>query len=255
MATTGTAADRIPEGATLAQLQRAAADCTACDLHRTGSQTVFGHGPADADLILVGEQPGDLEDREGLPFVGPAGRELDRALEAVGLGERPHLRTNVVKHFKWEGTRGKRRIHAKPNALEVAACLPWLHAEIDATRPEVLVTLGATAAKAVLGNEVRITRDRGGLHRGPRGALVTATVHPSSILRAGDARERRQARAAFHDDLRVAAALVLEGPASALRLLTLERLRERARSLDVRGRSTMDKATLASAVAEALQGG
>lgn len=253
MAGSSTAAALIPEGAALAELRGIAAGCTACDLHRTGTQTVFGEGPADAALVLVGEQPGDQEDEAGLPFVGPAGGELDRGLEAVGLGGYPHLRTNVVKHFKWKGTRGKRRVHATPNALEIAACLPWLHAEIAATRPEVVIALGATAAQALLGKGFRITRQRGELHPGPLGSLVTATAHPSSILRAGDAEERAAARAAFHDDLRVAAALVLEGPAAALALMTRERLQAQARRLGIQGRSRMRKHELAAALAEELR--
>ena len=139
-----TAAGLIPEGATLDELRQVAAGCTACDLHRSGTQTVFGDGTADAVLVLVGEQPGDIEDQEGHPFVGPAGRELDRGLEQVGLGEVSQYRTNTVKHFKWSERRGKRRIHEKPNRIEIRACLPWLHAELAHTDPKVLVPLGST---------------------------------------------------------------------------------------------------------------
>lgn len=248
----GTAAELIPPGATLDELREIAAGCTACDLHETGTRTVFGEGPADAEVIFVGEQPGDQEDQLGQPFVGPAGRELDRGLEAVGLGDHPHLRTNVVKHFKWKGRRGKRRIHAKPNRLEIEACLPWLEAEVAATRPEVIIALGSTAAQALLGRDLRVSRQRGELHAGIRGAMAMATVHPSSILRAGDDEDRRPARASFHADLGIAATLVKQGPEAALRRTPRVVLYRRAKELDVPGRSSMAKAELAGAVAAAL---
>jgi uracil-DNA glycosylase len=203
-----TAAELIPDGASLDELARVAAGCTACDLHRTGSQTVFGEGAPDAALVLVGEQPGDVEDQEGRPFVGPAGRELDRALEQVGLGDVPQYRTNAVKHFKWAERRGKRRIHEKPNRIEIRACLPWLQAELARTRPAVLVPLGSTAAQAVLGWDLRITRARGRVHLGPQGVPAIPTVHPSSVLRARTDADRYEAREAFQEDLAAVATVV-----------------------------------------------
>jgi DNA polymerase len=186
-----TAADLIPDGATLARLRDIAAGCTACDLYKIGTQTVFGEGTADAAVMLVGEQPGDKEDLAGRPFVGPAGRLLDSALQEAGIDRTKVYVTNVVKHFKWE-PRGKRRIHKKPNAAEITACKPWLAAEIDRVDPKVLVLLGATAAQALLGRQFRVTEQRGRFIEWPTagGRLVTATVHPSSILRApADARD------------------------------------------------------------------
>jgi uracil-DNA glycosylase len=190
-------------GQTIAELQELAAGCTACDLYRNATQTVFGDGPAGADLMLVGEQPGDKEDKAGEPFVGPAGRVLDEALEAAGIDRSRAYVTNVVKHFKWE-PRGKVRIHKKPNAAEQAACRPWLDAELAAVRPEVLVCLGATAAQALLGKSFRVTKQRGQLVDAPLAPHVLATIHPSSILR-GAPEERAEAMAAFVSDLKVAA--------------------------------------------------
>src|SRR3954468_2125006 len=157
---TGTATEDLPERLALASLREAAAGCQACPLWRTGTQTVFGEGAARSELMLVGEQPGDREDREGHPFVGPAGRLLDHALEEAGIDRTRAYVTNVVKHFKWQA-RGKRRIHAKPAWSEVAACRPWLDAELTVVKPEVLVCLGATAAQALLGRSFRVTRERG----------------------------------------------------------------------------------------------
>ncbi len=182
-------------------LAREAKDCRNCDLWKRGTQTVFGEGPAHARLMLVGEQPGDKEDLEGRPFVGPAGNLLNTALEQAGIDRNEVYMTNAVKHFKWE-PRGKRRIHQKPNASEVAACRPWLDGEIAAVRPEIVVCLGATAAQAILGKSFRVTKQRGELLRSPEGYAVIATVHPSSILRAPDEDARREEMRLFVDDLR-----------------------------------------------------
>jgi uracil-DNA glycosylase len=200
----GTAAALLPARLSLAGLREAARDCTACPLWRTGTQTVFGEGLKRARLFLVGEQPGDREDLAGRPFVGPAGRLLDEALAEAGIDRADAFVTNVVKHFKWE-PRGKRRIHQKPNWSEIAACRPWLDGELAVVQPDVLVCLGATAAQALLGREVRVTRDRGRLLETELAPAALATVHPSSILRAPDENSRRRERALFVDDLRVAA--------------------------------------------------
>ena len=170
------------EPQTLAKLREAAAGCRACELWRSGTQTVFGEGPTKADVMLVGEQPGDREDIEGMPFVGPAGKLLDRALERAGIDRNQVYITNVVKHFKWR-PRGKKRIHQKPNAEEIGACRPWLEGELAAVEPRVLVCLGATAAQALLGRTFRVTRQRGQFVESPLAPLVTATIHPSAILR------------------------------------------------------------------------
>lgn len=246
-----TAADLIPPDASLDELADIAAGCTACHLHERATQTVFGDGPVDARLVLVGEQPGDREDLAGAPFVGPAGDELDRALEATGIARDEVYVTNVVKHFKFE-RRGKRRIHETPTRIEIDACLPWLHAEVRHVRPDLVLALGATAARTLLGPSFRVTRERGLLFPGLDGSLLTATVHPSSILRAPDAARRGAARRAFHDDLRVAATLLHDGVEAALQRATRDQLYDRARQLDVRGRSSMDKPALARAVAGAL---
>jgi uracil-DNA glycosylase len=201
-----TAAPLVPERPSLRSLREASADCRACPLWETGTQTVFGEGAREAEVMLVGEQPGDREDKEGRPFVGPAGRLLDEALEEAGIDRRLAYVTNVVKHFKWIG-RGKRRIHQKPNWSEIAACRPWLEAELDVVRPQVLVCLGATAAQALLGRDFRVTRQRGELVESELAPSALATVHPSSILRADDA-EREAEYAAFVDDLRVVAGLL-----------------------------------------------
>jgi len=199
-----TAATLIPEGATLDQIREIAAGCRACDLWKRGTQTVFGDGKPKAKVILVGEQPGNEEDLEGAPFVGPAGRLLDKALEEAGIDRGLAYVTNVVKHFKWE-PRGKRRIHAKPNAAEITACLPWLQAEIQLIQPKLVVCLGATAAQALLGKKFRVTQQRGELIDAPFAAKAMATVHPSSILRAPDDAARRSEMEKFIDDLRHAA--------------------------------------------------
>jgi uracil-DNA glycosylase family protein len=199
-----TAAPLIPPNPTLDMLRAAAADCRACDLWKTGTQTVFGEGPAPAAVMLVGEQPGDREDLAGRPFVGPAGALLDRALEAAGISREKVYVTNVVKHFKWE-PRGKRRIHKKPNSAEIAACLPWLTAELGLVQPKMMVCLGATAAQALLGKQFRVSQERGKLIPSPWAPRVLATVHPSSILRAPDEATRQREMDRFIEDLKKAA--------------------------------------------------
>jgi uracil-DNA glycosylase family protein len=203
-----TAAALIPEDAPLEELRRIAAGCTACDLHERGTQTVFGDGPPEARLIVVGEQPGDQEDLTGEPFVGPAGAELDRGFEAAGIDRGEVYVTNTVKHFKWSERRGKRRIHEKPNRIEIEACLPWLHAEVTRVRPDALLLLGATAAQALLGSSFRVTKQRGQVLEGPEGVATVATVHPSSILRSRSDEQRYAARESFQADLAVVAALL-----------------------------------------------
>jgi len=201
------AAELIPERPSLASARAAAKDCQACDLWARATQTVFGEGRRKAELMFVGEQPGDSEDLEGRPFVGPAGKLLDRVLEEVGIDRGAVYVTNVVKHFKWEA-RGKRRIHKKPNVSEIAACRPWLDTEIELVKPRAIVCLGATAAQALLGRQFRLTAHRGEFIPSSLAPLLTATVHPSSILRAPDDETRRRERAAFAADLqRVAKAL------------------------------------------------
>jgi DNA polymerase len=210
---TGSAADFIPPHPTLPRLRAAAAHCRGCDLWAVGTQTVFGEGPRDAPMMFVGEQPGDQEDREGIPFVGPSGRLLDAALEAAGIVRAAVYVTNAVKHFKWErGERGTRRIHRKPNEMEIRACHPWLEAEIALVRPRVIVCLGATAAQALLGKQFRVTRQRGTAIPADFAEAVIATVHPSAVLRAPPER-RAQAELEFRRDIRAAAAL-LTAPAA-----------------------------------------
>lgn len=191
----------LPDRPTIQKVRDVARHCKACDLYRRGTQTVFGEGPARVDVMLVGEQPGDAEDLAGHPFVGPAGKLLDRGLEEAGIDRTRVYVTNVVKHFKWE-PRGKRRIHAKPNAKEIGACKPWLDAEIALVRPRVIVCLGATAAQALLGRGFRVTQQRGTFVASPLAERVTATVHPSSILRAPDDESRRQEMREFVADLK-----------------------------------------------------
>jgi uracil-DNA glycosylase len=189
--TTGSGADFLPARRTLPALRTAAATCRGCELWKRGTQTVFGEGTADARVMLIGEQPGHDEDLAGHPFVGPAGRLLNRALAASGIARADVYVTNVVKHFKWE-PRGKRRIHAKPGPSEISACMPWLQAELDLVKPDVVVCLGATAAQALLGPGFRVTRQRGEWVSSPWAPRVLATVHPSSILRAPDDAARRR---------------------------------------------------------------
>ena len=192
----------LPPRPTLPALRRSASACTGCDLHHLGTQTVFGDGPAPARFMLVGEQPGDREDLEGHPFVGPAGKLLDRALKRAKFDRGEVYLTNVVKHFRWEGMRGKRRLHRKPSMAQVGACRPWLEAELSIVRPEILVCLGATAAQAILGHTFKVTQRRGEvLHVDRIDAAVTATVHPSSILRTSDDETRRREMDAFVRDL------------------------------------------------------
>ena len=200
------AAEFLPEKLTLDALASAAEGCRGCPLYEDATQVVFGEGRSSARLMLVGEQPGDKEDKEGEPFVGPAGRLLDKALGEAGIDRSEAYVTNAVKHFKWQA-RGKRRIHQKPNAAEVAACRPWLEAELAVVKPRVLVLLGATAAQSLLGRQFRVTRQRGQLLESELAEAVIATVHPSSILR-GEPAEREANFAAFVDDLKVVAGVL-----------------------------------------------
>ena len=190
-----------PPASSLTTLREAAAACRACDLYKTGTQTVFGEGAEHAEIMFVGEQPGDREDLEGKPFVGPAGRLLDEALREAGIDRDQVYITNAVKHFKWK-PQGKRRLHQKPNAAEISACRPWLDAEIRVVKPRVLVLLGATAAQALLGRDFRVSVDRGKFIERPGLPLMMATVHPSSILRAPDDETRELERRAFIQDLK-----------------------------------------------------
>ncbi|HKO15080.1 MAG TPA: UdgX family uracil-DNA binding protein [Gemmatimonadaceae bacterium] len=202
-AATGSAADFIPPHPTLPKLRAAAAGCRGCDLWQCATQTVFGEGPKGARVLIVGEQPGDQEDRAGRPFVGPSGQLLDRGLADAGIDRGDVYVTNAVKHFKWErNSTGKRRIHKKPNDAEVRACHPWLAAEIALVRPAVVVCLGATAAQSLLGKAFRVTRERGKPVPAPFGGIVIASVHPSSVLRAPDREARAQAEREFFADLR-----------------------------------------------------
>ena len=196
-----TAAALIPPDASWSKLKARAAGCRACPLWKSGTQTVFGEGVHEAKVLFVGEQPGHEEDLSGRPFVGPAGKLLDRALVEAGIDRADAYVTNVVKHFKWE-PRGKRRIHAKPNAAEIRACRPWLEAEVSVIHPRLIVCLGATAAQVVLGREFRVRRQRGEVRPSLLGPLATATVHPSSILRAPDDLTRRTELLRFVEDLR-----------------------------------------------------
>jgi DNA polymerase len=200
-----TAARFIPDKASLTQLKEIAKGCTACDLYKRGTQTVFGSGAKHASVVFVGEQPGNDEDLAGEPFVGPAGKILNKALASAGIERRETYVTNIVKHFKWE-PRGKRRIHKKPNSLEIAACKPWFEAEVARVKPQVVVCLGATAAQAILGRNFKVTQSRGQLiTTSPYAAVVIATVHPSSILRAQDDDARHEEMRKFIDDLKVVA--------------------------------------------------
>ncbi len=199
-----TAEPFLPERRSLKALREAAAGCEGCELHRNATQTVFGKGAAKARLMLVGEQPGDREDREGEPFVGPAGRVLAESLAEAEIERDEVYVTNAVKHFKWKAGRGKRRLHQRPSAVEVRACLPWLEGEIAAVAPELVVCLGATAARALLGASFRVTKERGKIVETEL-CTATATVHPSSLLRIDDAEERELAHAEFVRDLALAA--------------------------------------------------
>jgi DNA polymerase len=199
--------DLIPPRPTLSSLKNAAAGCQACDLWLKGTQTVFGEGGRRARVMFVGEQPGNEEDLTGKPFVGPAGRLLDSALEEAGIDRKQTYVTNVVKHFKWE-PRGKRRIHKKPNAIEIAACRPWLESEIAVVKPDVIVALGATAAQALIGPQFRVTKQRGEFIESTLAPYVMATVHPSSILRAPDDETRQLEYRRFVDDLKKLARVI-----------------------------------------------
>jgi len=200
----------VPRDADLDKLKEAAAGCTACPLHERGTQTVFGEGWEGSRVMLIGEQPGDQEDLRGRPFVGPAGQLLDWALEKAGIDRSLAYVTNVVKHFKWV-PRGKRRIHSKPSSMEIRACLPWLEAEIEVVKPEVVVCLGATAAQALLGSTFRVTQERGRFVRSNLAPYVMATVHPSSLLRIEDEAARKTAIREFVRELRKVADVIGEG--------------------------------------------
>ena len=201
MAGTETAAPLIPARPTIAKLRTVAAGCKACDLWKKGTQTVFGEGKQTSTVMFIGEQPGNSEDLEGRPFVGPAGGLLDKALEEAGIDRSKVYVTNVVKHFKWE-PRGKRRIHKKPNATEIMACRPWLDAEIRVIKPRAIICLGSTAAQAVIGPKFRVSIDRGKFVNSTLAPFVTATVHPSSILRAPSDEARRKETKRFIEDLK-----------------------------------------------------
>jgi DNA polymerase len=193
----------------LTKAREAAKTCTACDLHARATQTVFGEGARESRVMLVGEQPGDREDIMGHPFVGPAGRILDDALEEAGIDRKTVYVTNVVKHFKWR-PRGKRRLHEKPNAVEITACRFWLDMELEIVKPEVIVCLGATAAQALVGRSFRVTRDRGVFVDSPLAPHVIATIHPSAILRAPDDETRHEEMKRFVQDLRKVARVIAE---------------------------------------------
>ena len=204
---TGLVPDLIPAEATIDALREAAAGCTACPLYRNATQTVFGEGPQGAIVMLVGEQPGDAEDLAGHPFVGPAGKLLDRCLAEAGIDRSRTYVTNAVKHFKWV-PRGTRRIHSKPGAIEIEACFPWLEAELAVVAPRIVVALGATAARALFGKAFRVTRDRGRLVPSKLAPHALATIHPSALLRAPDEETRRYEIRRFIDDLREVARLL-----------------------------------------------
>lgn len=193
----------LPSRLSLQSLREAAAHCEGCELYKNATQTVFGEGPRRAPLILVGEVPGDEEDKQGHPFVGPAGRLLDESLEAAGIARDDVYVTNAVKHFRWE-PRGKRRLHKKPSQRQIEACRPWLGAEILVVKPQVIVCLGATAAQSMLGREFRLTKQRGKFFHNDDAAWITATYHPSAILRTPDKADRDQKRGEFVHDLKLA---------------------------------------------------
>src|SRR5213596_1808146 len=192
-----------PDSSSLSTVREAAEDCAACHLYKRATQTVFGEGPKKAPIMLVGEQPGDYEDVAGKPFVGPAGKIMDQALEEVGIDRKEVYVTNAVKHFKWE-PRGKRRIHQKPNSREIAACRPWLEAELRIVKPKLVVAMGATAAQTIFGPGFRVTRERGKVLSSKLAPKVLATVHPSSLLRQPDEESRQREYKHFVSDLRAA---------------------------------------------------
>ena len=201
------AAPFVPETTSVTKLSAAAHECTGCDLYKNATQVVFGAGPNKARVMFVGEQPGDQEDRQGQPFVGPAGALLDKALEDAGIPRTDVYVTNAVKHFSWE-PRGKRRIHKKPRASEITACRPWLEAELRAVKPTVLVCLGATAAQSVLGSQFKLTQNRGKVQASALADRVVATIHPSAVLRAPDSEGRRAAYESLVADLKVVSKLL-----------------------------------------------
>jgi uracil-DNA glycosylase family protein len=201
---TTSAADFLPPRLNLTALRAAAEHCKGCDLYKNATQTVFGEGPKRAHMILLGEVPGDEEDKQGKPFVGPAGRLLDDSIETAGISRDDVYVTNAVKHFRWE-VRGKRRLHKKPTWRQIEACKPWLHAEILVIKPEVIVCMGATAAQTMLGRDFRLTKHRGEFFHSDDTAWMTATYHPSAILRAPDKADRARMRAEFIEDLHHAA--------------------------------------------------
>jgi uracil-DNA glycosylase family protein len=202
----GSAAPYLPERRSVASLRRAVQECRGCGLYERATQAVGGEGPASARLVLIGETPGAEEDKSGHPFIGPAGSLLDYALAAAGIERKLVFVTNAVKHFKWE-PRGKRRLHAKPSSREIAACRPWLDAELELVRPDVIVCLGATASQAILGRDFRVTQRRGEIVNAAVGSVV-ATYHPSAVLRAPDPSRREEMKQALIEDLRVAAGLL-----------------------------------------------
>jgi len=199
----------------LTALRRSARDCRRCELYKDATQTVFGAGPPDAELILVGEQPGDREDREGKPFVGPAGRVLGQVLDEAGVGRDEVYVTNAVKHFKWR-ERGKRRLHDTPRAPEINACRPWLESELAALEPNGILAMGATAARSLFGTKVKVTRDRGRLLDSPFAPVATVTIHPSAVLRLREREERAQATAEMVDDLELVLAELRQLPQSTI---------------------------------------
>src|SRR4051794_22613081 len=214
MPETTSAADFLPPRLNLSSLRAAAAHCRGCDLYKNATQTVFGEGPRHAHIILLGEVPGDEEDLQGKPFVGPAGRLLDESLEQANIPRDDVYVTNAVKHFRWE-PRGKRRLHKKPSARQIEACRPWLQAEILVVKPDVIVCMGATAAQTMLGRDFRITKDRGKFFPSDDARWLTSTYHPSAILRAPDKADRDRMRAEFVEDLHRAAERVSESPTAA----------------------------------------
>jgi uracil-DNA glycosylase len=210
-----TAASLVPPRSTISMLRKAASACKACDLWKTATQTVFGEGASTAMIMIVGEQPGDQEDRVGRPFVGPAGQLLDQALAEAGIDRARVYVTNVVKHFKWSASeRGKRRIHKKPRQSEIQACYPWLESELRAVKPKILVCMGATAAQMLLGKDVSVTRIHGQTVESPHAPFAIATMHPSSILRAADAASRQQRMNEFINDLKRVALLAAKTKAA-----------------------------------------
>ena len=204
---TVSARDFLPQQRDLVSLAEAARACQGCELYKRGTQTVFGAGPRNAEIMFVGEQPGDQEDLQGRPFVGPAGQMLDTAMEQAGIDRGQVYVTNAVKHFKW-APRGKRRLQAKPNAREMSACRPWLEAELAALKPKILVCLGATAAQSLLGSGFRITKQRGQVIRSDWGVPIIATYHPSALLRAPDEVARAEMHKLFLTDLKKIAELI-----------------------------------------------